>query len=104
MAVYKKDDVLYLLKKAGYVYIDNDAGSHQGYRNLKTGIDQPVAIHGKDLNSHTTESIISYVVFTSYICGEDPEKYKNLSSSIEMPLYNFFGLSIKFLLPVSIIT
>ena len=52
------------------------------FRHKKTGISQPIAVHGKELNSHTTESIISYVLFTSYICGDNIQENKKVSQNI----------------------
>ena len=82
MATYKTRDILDLLKIAGFEYVKSDNGSHQLYRHAKTGIEQPVAIHGKELNTHTTESIISYVLFTSYICGDDIQNNKKVAQNI----------------------
>ena len=83
MANYTVKELEDLLKIAGFVYTVSNNGSHQSYVHTKTGIENPLPIHGKDLNSgNTAESIISYVIYASYVAGDDIENNKKVSPAI----------------------
>ena len=83
MANYTVKELEDLLKVAGFVYTDGNNGSHQSYVHQKTGIENPLSVHGKDLSSgNTAESIISYVIFASYVAGESIENNKKISPTI----------------------
>lgn len=87
MAKYKYKDIVRALNSANFFEVNNNAGSHQGYKNFDLGLSQPLPRHcGDVVEVGTAESILDWVILASriqninivndrYKLSEDCKKY-----------------------------
>ena len=51
-------EMVRLLKKNGFIQVPNNNGSHQTYRNPKTGDKITVSMHSKEMKKGTEQAIL----------------------------------------------